>query len=254
MFGFFQRRRRARISAEPFPAEWVAILEEHVPFYRTLDPALLDRFHAFVRIFESEKYFIGARGFDVELHHRVAISAVAIRLVLNLDLRPYDRLTEIIIYPFAYTHGGDEVPGEQTVILGEAHSFGTVVLSWPAVISGLENPCDGHDTALHEFAHVLDRDSGSFNGTPRLRATEDYNAWGEVLTDHFERLQDGLMPERAVLRSYGATNEAEFFSVATESFFERPGRMKRLTPDLYEALSKFYGFDPSANPLCPGDH
>jgi Mlc titration factor MtfA (ptsG expression regulator) len=50
---------------------------------------------------------------------------------------------------------------------------------------------------------------------------------------------------RPVLRDYAATNEAEFFAVATEVFFERSGMMKRRAPDLYEELHRFYGFDPA---------
>jgi Mlc titration factor MtfA (ptsG expression regulator) len=45
---------------------------------------------------------------------------------------------------------------------------------------------------------------------------------------------------------YGATNEAEFFAVATESYFEKPRQMKKLLPDLYEELQSFYGGDPAA--------
>ena len=47
------------------------------------------------------------------------------------------------------------------------------------------------------------------------------------------------------MRSYGATNPAEFFAVATESFFEKPRQMKEKTPDLYEELKGFYGQDPA---------
>ena len=247
VLGFLRKRRRSRLTAQPFPDAWDAILVEQVPFYRRLDPALLERFQEMIRIFESEKHFIGARGFAVELLHRVVISAAAIRLILHQDLTFYDRLTEIVVYPFDYMHPGDD----DTLVLGEAHYFGTVVLSWPAEMRGLRNPCDGQDTALHEFAHVLDRDGGSFNGTPRLRATEDYRVWAEVMTHHFEHLRAQAPTERQVLRDYGATNEAEFFAVATEAFFERPVTMKRLTPDLYRELSRFYGFDPASRPICP---
>jgi Mlc titration factor MtfA (ptsG expression regulator) len=45
---------------------------------------------------------------------------------------------------------------------------------------------------------------------------------------------------------YGALNEAEFFAVATESYFEKPRLMKQLTPDLYTELQEFYGGDPAA--------
>jgi len=43
---------------------------------------------------------------------------------------------------------------------------------------------------------------------------------------------------------YGATNPAEFFAVATETFFEKPGQLKRKHPDLYEELYSFYRVNP----------
>jgi Mlc titration factor MtfA (ptsG expression regulator) len=113
------------------------------------------------------------------------------------------------------------------------------------VLSGLANPKDGHDTATHEFAHVLDRTDGSFDGTPELRARPHYRAWADVMSRHYLKLRDRRGKVKRVLRNYGATNEAEFFAVATESFFEKPEQMKKQTPDLYEELSQFYGFDPA---------
>jgi Mlc titration factor MtfA (ptsG expression regulator) len=46
---------------------------------------------------------------------------------------------------------------------------------------------------------------------------------------------------RHVVRQYGATNEAEFFAVATEAFFEKPRQMRARHPELYEALAEYYG-------------
>jgi Mlc titration factor MtfA (ptsG expression regulator) len=59
-------------------------------------------------------------------------------------------------------------------------------------------------------------------------------------------LRDGVSGERKVLRSYGGVNEAEFFAVATESYFESPRQMKEYTADLYAELQAFYGGDPAA--------
>ena len=43
---------------------------------------------------------------------------------------------------------------------------------------------------------------------------------------------------------YGATNPAEFFAVATETFFERPRRMAEHHTELFEALRSYYRVDP----------
>jgi Mlc titration factor MtfA (ptsG expression regulator) len=43
---------------------------------------------------------------------------------------------------------------------------------------------------------------------------------------------------------YGATNPAEFFAVATETFFEKPHAMKSWHPELYKVLKGYYKLDP----------
>ena len=49
-----------------------------------------------------------------------------------------------------------------------------------------------------------------------------------------------------VMDAYGATNQAEFFAVATECFFEKPKELCLKRPELYAALKQFYGQDPAA--------
>lgn len=248
MFGILRKFRRRRLLKLPFPETWRPILDSKIPFFRSLGDNERETFLDYLKIFAWEKHFFGAKGFEITEEVKVVISACAVRLVLFLDLSYYDRLTEIIVYPQAFQH-----PNEKGTFLGEAHAWGTVVLSWSAVLHGLANPCDGHDTALHEFAHVLDRGSGSFHGTPVLRASESYGPWARIMNQHFQKLQSGSAVERRVLRNYGGTNEAEFFAVATESFFEKAPQMKSLTPELYDLLKIFYGVDPALDSTCTSD-
>ena len=245
MFGLLRKWKRKRLRRREFPGEWIGILERSVPFYAHLPEDLRRSFLDKLKVFVWQKHFIGADGLEVTDEMKVVIAAAAVRLILHLGLSFYDRLTEIVVYPHHYRHKDND-----GVLLGEAHHWGTVVLSWPAVMHGLKNPCDGHDTAAHEFAHVLDRTTGHFDGTPPLQATEDYRAWGRIMSHHFLRLKKGSPREFSVLRGYGAKNEAEFFAVATESFFEKPIQMKKATPDLYTVLERFYGFDPASDPTC----
>lgn len=241
MFQFLRRRRRKRALETPFPNEWRAIAESRLPFYSGLDDEMRGIFEDELQVFVDRVAFFGAADLTITDEMRVVIGGSAVRLILGLDDSFYDRLKEIVVYPHDYKHPDRE---EGTRILGEAHHFGTVVLSWPAVLAGISRPGDGHDTAVHEFAHVLDKTSLGFDGTPRLRARADYAIWGDVLTHHYDRLREGKAPQADILRMYGATNEAEFFAVATEAFFERPEEMRRSAPDLFDELAKFYGYEP----------
>lgn len=239
--GWIRNWKRRGIRARPFPDAWRAILASQVPFVARLPERCRPKFEADLLVFEHEKYFEGAGGFEVNEEVRVVVSAAAVRLILFLDIGVLDRVSEVVIYPAAYKH-----PEREGAILGEVNHASSVVLSWEDTLAGLRNPGDGLDTAMHEFAHVLDRESGAFNGTPTLRAHEHYAVWGQVMSAHYLRMRRQGRKARSVLREYAATNEAEFFAVATEVFFEKPAVMRKRAPDLHEELRRFYGFDPGS--------
>jgi hypothetical protein len=46
-----------------------------------------------------------------------------------------------------------------------------------------------------------------------------------------------------LLDTYGTTNEAEFFAVTTECFFDRPVELRDRHPSLYELLCQYYRQD-----------
>jgi Mlc titration factor MtfA (ptsG expression regulator) len=236
IFGFLKNRRRRRLRARPFPGAWGEILARNAPFAARLAEPARARLEGDVQVFAAEKTFLGAGGVEITDEHRVTIAAAAARLVVHLDIELYDELTEIVVYPDAYAH-----PGQDGAVLGESQRWGVVVLSWRAVVEGMKNQRDGRDTALHEFAHVLDKVDGHYDGSPTLRAGDHYRPWAAVMTRHFERLRARDKATRKVLRDYGATNEAEFFAVATEVFFERPAQLRERAPDLYDELHRFYG-------------
>lgn len=240
MFGFIRRWRRTRLARQPFPAEWEPILARRVPYLDRLSPEEAEQFRTIVKVFVWEKDWIGAQGLDPTPEMKVTVAAAAAQLARGLALDAYDRLTEIVLYPSHYAH-----PEMETgVVFGEVHRWGTMVLSWDAVQHGIGNRDDGHDTAVHELAHVLDMADGTFDGTPPLGSSAERHAWAKACTRHFLDLRD--KPHKSVVRRYGATNEAEFFACATEAFFEKPAQLAKKAPDLYSVLEAYYRVDPAA--------
>jgi len=237
MLWFLRDLRRKRLGKRPMPDAWAPIIEKRFPFLAHVAAEEADRFRLQLKIFAFDKAWVGAGGLTVTDEMKVVVSGQAARLTRNLDLALYDKLKTIILYPSHYKH-----PDSDAFVFGEAHHWGQVVLSWNAVLSGLANAGDGHDTALHEFAHVLDSADGAFDGTPELHERRDYQAWTRVFSQRYFALRE--RPNKNVLRPYGATNEAEFFAVATEAFFEKPVQLKQKAPDLYEELHRYYRVDP----------
>lgn len=234
--------RRRRAEREPFPEAWREILRRRVPFVRHLDVESRARFERKLLVFVRTKHFEGARGMEIDDEVRVVIGAAAARLVMNLPHEHFARLVEIVVYPSHLEHEHDP----HVAVLGRAIGPGTVVLSWDAVLHGLADTRDGLDTATHELAHALDAADGAFDGTPDLSTHAAYAPWTDVMSRSFEALRKKRRFERReVLREYGATNEAEFFAVATEAFFEKPLQMRRRHPELYEVLKSYYRSDPA---------
>ena len=54
-----------------------------------------------------------------------------------------------------------------------------------------------------------------------------------------------IMTDHSDINPYGATNEAEFFAVVSEYFFERPGLLEEKNPELYKLLSTIFRQQPA---------
>ena len=87
---------------------------------------------------------------------------------------------------------------------------------------------------------------GAVDGTPPLRDRTEYRDWVQICSREYLRLRhDAERGKKAFLNAYGATNEAEFFAVATEQFFDQPHLMIKHAPDLYRVLKEYYRQDPA---------
>ncbi len=252
MLDFLKKRRRERIRAEPFPPEWLAIIQRNVPMYARLSEPDRDELLRRVLVFIAEKSFEGAGGLEMTDEVRVTIAAQACILLLRLDEDDYyPALRSIVVYPAAYKvpramRDGEVVREDDAVHLGESWGHGAVVLSWNSARSGAADPRDGKNVILHEFAHQLDQEDGAADGTPELDRLALYAPWARVLSEHYLALRAAARTGRkTLLDKYGATNEAEFFAVASECFFERPVQLRTRHPELYEELSSYYGQDPA---------
>lgn len=250
-------RRAHRGSGVPAPPGLRASIAEQVPITGTLTPDEWDRLLDLVRQFLNEKHFEGSGGLEVTEAMKVIVAAQACLLILNLDAGCYPGVRVVVLYPGTFVPKPTEfdhrlyigpIP-QPTPLLGQ-HVRGVVVLSWESVAHGAAQTGDGGNVVLHEFAHELDLEDGIVDGVPLLEAPSSTRVWARVLQQRFDELgRTVLEGEPDVLNAYGATNRAEFFAVATETFFEKPQELQRRYPDLYEELKGFYRQDPAARRL-----
>jgi Mlc titration factor MtfA (ptsG expression regulator) len=245
------RWRLKRALSQPMPAGFIAILERNIPVYARMPAPLRQQLHKLVQQFLLQKKFVGCEGLDVDDEMRVTIAGQACLLLLNRPSRVYPGLHAVLVYPSAFLVPRNHVDAAGVVtemrqdLLGESWGDGRVVLSWDHVRRGAHDWTDGQNVVLHEFAHQLDSESGSNNGAPYLGSQDSYRSWAAVLSRDYANLRaDAVYGQHSVLDHYGATSPAEFFAVATETFFEKPYQMAERHPALFAEFGKYYRVDP----------
>lgn len=254
MFRWITERRRKHLLETPFPAEWEQILEDNVAVYDLLVPEEQQHLRDLSQVFIAEKNFEGCGGLELTDEIRVTIAGSACQMLLGRDHDLFKRVISILVYPstvvippqpvgvFMFPRG---VVSEQP-ILGEATHAGAVILAWDAVKSGAERAHDGNNVVVHELAHQVDMLDGHADGTPPLEPPE-LRRWGHAFETAFlAHKARAARGEPSLLRDYAITNEAEYFAVASEVFFEKPKQLRDELPDVYASLATYFGLDLAA--------
>jgi Mlc titration factor MtfA (ptsG expression regulator) len=230
--------RRLRAVRRPFPAARRRWLETHVPLYRRLDAAARPRFERDVQIVLAESRFEAVEGVEVTDELRLAVGAGA---ALLLHGRPDWELPQgrtFLFYPGTFD-AEYEFDDEEAVFDGMVHPQGPVLLSVPAVEAGWARR-DGYNVVLHELAHLFDLKGAGADGLPTLLDPSSVGAWRALVREEMGQAELG----RSILRRYASTDPAELFAVAVEQFFERPVRLQRHHPRLFDALVALFHLDP----------
>ena len=260
---YWQRWRRYRLRQRPLSNEQQQLLHKCLPLYQYLTPPMQKELLGNMSLFLHDKEFVGCDGLQVTETMRVAVAAHASLLLAGRETRCYPDLYTVLLYPDTYVARETRREGyvettHHSAREGEAHYRGPVVLSWGDLEQDLRHAEQGHNVALHEFAHKLDEEDGYFDGRPPFENTSEGKNWARVLGPEFERLRqqrdnrESTVERPPVLDFYGAESPAEFFAVATEAFFMIPAALQEHHAALYRELCQFYRLDPAA--LQRGNH
>jgi Mlc titration factor MtfA (ptsG expression regulator) len=232
-------RRRRKILSRPFPAKWEEVLQREVIFFRALEPAEQVRFRRELQVFLGEKLITGIKT-QVDETTRVLAAASAIIPIFGFPEWEWDQISEVLIYPsrFSEDFAFDDGDSHHTLgMVGTGAMNRMMILAKPDLIAGFRNPSDKRNVGFHEFAHLVDKSDGTVDGLPGVGLDRrSVGPWIELVRRKMEEIRRG----DSDIDDYALTNEAEFFAVASEYFFERPGVMHRKHPELYEMLSKVF--------------
>lgn len=230
--------RRERVRRTPFPEEWRRILEERYDHYHRLPPDLRRRFEEQVALFLAEKRITGVE-VEVDLELRLLVAASAATLTAAWEGDHWDHLAEVLLYRQDF---GRDYSFDEDDLSGQAHPWGTIILSVPTLEDSFDDPDDGFHVGLHEFAHLLDVEQTRFDGVPRGLDAARTREWLDVVDKEMDRLRRG----KSVLDPYAAEDPAEFLAVAVETFFECPLALRQRHREIYAILRDYFAQDPAA--------
>jgi Mlc titration factor MtfA (ptsG expression regulator) len=233
-----RERRRRKALSKPFPAAWRRLLEQRYDHYSRLPTPLRGRFEDDLRIFLAEKRITGV-GVEASEELRLLVAASAVTLTLGWPDAEWDQLSEVLLSPQGFDR---DYTFEHADLAGEAHAWGTVILSAPTLLESFAYPDDGYHVGLHEFAHLLDVEQTHFDGIPAGLDERRGREWYSLAQREIDRIRRG----KSALDPYGGENPAEFFAVAVEAFFEIPQELRDRHREVYETLSAYFQQDPAA--------
>jgi len=250
--GYFRRMWiYKRVKAMPFPTSYIRILQ-NIHQYQVLTPTHKEKIHFMILLFIDQKEFIGAK-MIINDEIKVIIAFYACLMRLGFELGEKDHVNTIIVYPEHFivdeSHTSNGIHHSRISVLEGQSANGTVVISWQDIVQNIAKQ-GKENVIIHEFAHELDFEDGLADGTPLLEYS-NYQKWSEVFSKAFTTLYDLLEMQQdseglSLLGDYALTNEAEFFAVCSERFFETPKVLKKHFPDVYEELKHFYRLDTKA--------
>ena len=239
-------RKLARIKELPFLQEYEDILLQTY-HYNKLSEVDKQSIQRSILLFINIKKFIGVHQ-SVTTEMKIIVAFYACLLLLHVSVANcYENLKTIIIYPNTIIskeiHSNGGIFTHERFLLEGQSINDTVIISWHEAKKEAYH-LRRNNVLIHEFAHEIDFMDGEIDGMPPMQSSK-YDAWANLLHKHFLALSKIVLKNREwgkykLIGSYAATNEAEFFAVITELFFDKPNSFKASFPDLYNELLSFY--------------
>jgi Mlc titration factor MtfA (ptsG expression regulator) len=235
------------VPEEPFPSDWKIILNRYVSFYNSLSGEEKNRFE-----YKVQEFLLNCRitGIDtsIDTTDKLLVASSAVIPIFQFDDWKYSNIHEVLLYPSMFNENFETDGSDRGILgmVGSGYMEGKMILSKPALRHGFKNESDKKNTAIHEFVHLIDKTDGSVDGIPSVLLEKQYAIpWIDLINKKIDEIYDG----KSDINPYGGTDRAEFFSVVSEYFFERPKLLAKNHPDLYNLLEKIFKQDMASRRL-----
>ncbi len=235
--------RRKKIAPVSLSASELQLLATHVAFYQHLDQERKKLFVQKVADFLASVKIEGV-GVEVEPLDRLLVASSAVIPIFGFREWTYSNLGSVVLYPDTFNEDFAFEGGKRNILgmVGTGYMNGQMILSKSALRHGFSASAGKSNTGIHEFVHLLDKSDGATDGIPQNLMAHEYTIpWLKMMHEEINRIHK----DQSDIDPYAITNEAEFFAVAAEYFFEQPEIFKDKHPGLYEQLSRIFAQHPA---------
>ena len=223
----------------PLSAETLQAIERNFELYAQADRWERWRIRRRVKRMMAEKEWVG-RGIHMTRGMKAMVSACAVQLMWGWEDEEHLFFRRVIVYPGRFRtrisdkdHVGELNPG-----------FGVLAISWKHFAEGYRDGQDGRNLGLHEMGHALwvgiSREGRYMTAWDR----QPWQDWRALAEQEAERIRHG---KGGLFRAYEGTDQAEFFAVAVEYFFEQPMLFREKLPELYACMVRLLRQDPAVH-------
>ena len=236
--------RKQQVELAPFPQEWRAILSQKVRYYRDLSSSEQERFARRVQLF-LETVDVHGAGVEVDVVDKLLVAASAEIPLFGFKDWRYPNIDEVILSAgtFSADFNPDSPRKNVLGIVGDRHLSRAMVISKPALHDGFERHTQ-HNVGIHEFTHLIDMSDGAVDGPPAYDLPDGLvGPWMRVVEEEITTIREGT----SEIDPYGGTNEAEFFAIVSEYFFNKPEQFAKDHPTLFGMLEQIFRQDPTKN-------
>lgn len=232
--------KKWKAPSQPITSKQKKLLEANIPFYQNLNLAKKALFEFKVLEFIENVHITPI---DTELEEKdiILLASSAIIPVFQFPHWQYIDLKEVLLYPKAFNQqferDGDNNNRTIMGMVGTGYMKGKMILSKESLYHGFWNETDKQNTAIHEFVHLIDGTDGSIDGIPKVLMEKQYILpWLDLIQTKLIEIEK----DKSDINDYALTNNAEFFAVAAEYFFERPELFKKKHPQIYQLMKKVF--------------
>lgn len=243
-FTLYQRKRKRVLTQVILTNTQKQLLAQHIDFYRNLNDTDKLYFEDKIEQFLDAVHIEGV-GLEVTDTDRLMIASSAVIPIFAFKDWSYRNVTNVLLYPDTFDEEYQYEESDERRIMGmvgSGYMNGQMILSRKALQKGFSGQSGASNTGIHEFVHLLDKTDGATDGVPENLLPHEYiKPWVRMMHQEIHKIEEG----HSDIDPYAATNEAEFFAVVSEYFFEKPDKFQAKHPQLYDMLSKAFGQDPA---------